>query len=92
MSEEKYVCPCCHVSKEGDINPEAGYTNEDGSDAEISFIPCDKCGREVCIFCWEECGHCYSAICHDCEQLEFDATDELACAKCFVEDEDDTED
>ena len=86
--EELYVCPCCKHFKEGDINPEAGYVEEDGSDPKVLFIQCEKCGREVCTFCWEECGHCYQAICHDCEQLEYDATDTLACQSCFVEEQD----
>ena len=71
MNKEKYVCECCKQ----ELNP------------GVMFISCDNCGREICPNCWEECGHCYAAICHECEELEFDAGGMLACKDCFIEEE-----
>lgn len=87
MAKEDYKCSCCEREKEVFDNSELTHLEIDGTMEEFMMITCDTCGEEVCTYCWEECGHCYSAICQNCEELDFDTTGTLACKNCFIEEE-----
>lgn len=89
MFNNDYQCSCCQREKEVFNEIEVSHLEMDGMHEELMFITCDECGNEVCALCWEECGHCYSAICHDCQELELDVTGTLSCKNCFVEEAED---